>query len=98
MPIFVHNVLQGLVQNALYPTYLVLVKVCTSGDSLALNCYNCCMVLLFVNNTFLLPTKIFLCCKWKEKNLRIDVLEYQYKALLLGGWHAVFKDLGTGIP
>lgn len=63
-----------------------------------LNCYNCCMVLLFVNNTFLLPTKIVLCCKWKEKYLHVDVLEYQDRALLLDRWHAVFKDLGTGIP
>lgn len=98
MPICVHNLLQGLVQNAVYPSYLVLVKVCTSGDLLALNCYNCCMVLLFVNNTFLQSVKIFLCCNWKEKNLHIDVLEYQYRALLLGRWHAVFKDLGIGIP
>lgn len=32
------------------------------------------------------------------KNLLIDVLEYQYWALLLGRWHIVFKDLGIGIP
>lgn len=32
------------------------------------------------------------------KNLRIDVLEYQYWALLLGRWHTVFKDLEIGIP
>lgn len=32
------------------------------------------------------------------KNLLIDVLEYQYWALLLGRWHIVVKDLGIGIP
>lgn len=34
----------------------------------------------------------------ERKNLRLDLLEYQYGALLLGRQHAVFKDLGTGIP
>lgn len=34
----------------------------------------------------------------KRKNLHLDLLEYQYRALLLGRQHAVFKDLGTGIP
>lgn len=71
MPICVHNLLQDLVQNALYPRHwakIVLVKVCTFRYLLVLvNCYSCRMVLLFVNNTFLLAIKILLCCKCKWK-------------------------------
>lgn len=33
-----------------------------------------------------------------RKKICIDVLEYQYRALLLCRQHAVFKVLGTGIP